>query len=75
MINGMYVGVDKEAVDAVQEAILTILQANADQKSIRFALRQLTKCVQPKDFVIRDCEVNMTVNSADGECAGKCERG
>ena len=58
-IVGMTVGADKEAIDAAKSAIVRIMSVPADQKTIRVALRQLTRCIQPINTTIRDCSVNI----------------
>ena len=49
------IGTDLDAVVASKEAILEILAARADQKTIRLALKAFTKSVQPTNTMVTNC--------------------
>lgn len=49
------IGTSEEAVIATKAAILEILTARADQKTIRVALNAFTESVQVKNIVVSNC--------------------
>lgn len=49
------IGTDKETVEATRAAIMEILNARADQKTIRLALRALRDGITPRDITISHC--------------------
>jgi len=58
---GFNIGTSKEAVDAVVSGVLEIMNARADQKTIRLGLKVLLKGVQPNNAMIQNCTANSAI--------------
>lgn len=76
MQTGMNIGssIDKEVVSTVTEALVKIMAASADQKTIRHAISAFGQIAKVENITIRDTSVvgdrKVTVNiNADGDAA------
>lgn len=56
---GIQLTIPPESIEAIRVAILDILNARADQKTIRVALKSMAETCRISDVVISGCSVTM----------------
>ncbi|WP_421930025.1 hypothetical protein [Nitratireductor rhodophyticola] len=54
---GIKIGQSSEAVDAAKEAVMAILEARADQRTIRAALKSFTKSVSIEGITLSNIAI------------------
>jgi len=66
------IGTDVEAVLKTKEAILEILNARADQETIRMALSVLQTGIQPQGTIVTNCHFSSATPNyqMETECGG-----
>jgi hypothetical protein len=64
-MSSIEIGTQVEAVVAAKEAIIEILNAHADQKTIRAALGAFVESIQPKNIVVSACSFGVEAQKQD----------
>lgn len=54
---GIKIGQSSEVVDAAKDAVMAILEARADQKTIRAALKSFTQSVSISGITVSGCTI------------------
>lgn len=56
---GIKIGHDPETVSATKDAVMAILEARADQKTIRAALKAFSESLSISNLTVSGCNLNM----------------